>query len=283
MWRRAFRVGGVDVAIDCALPACSAMLEPLCRLYEDGTAPPTLHFWIRPDDGQIRLGLHEETLWQGTDAGEIVAGFEVHLYRQLLAAMAPGILSLHAGSVAVATRACLLPADSGSGKSSLVTAAMLDGADYLSDEFALLSHDGRVLPFPRPLQWGKLRHPAFRHAEMLAEGRHAKAMFRFPDRHGNIIRNLLWLPTHVRHTPAEVSIVALPHYRRHAPDAEILPIRRGEALMELPRHLHHRMAPTAMLQELNARLPATARFYRLSFSDARAAWRGLKALLAAEA
>ncbi len=283
MWRRVFRVGGVVVAVDSALPACSAMLEPLCRLYGDCTEVPVLHFWIRPHDGKIRLGFHDEILWQGVDAGEIVAGFEVHLYRQLLAAMAPGVLSLHAGSVAVGSKACLLPADSGSGKSSLVTAAVLDSAAYLSDEFALLSTDGYVLPFPRPLQWGKLRHPAFRHAEMLATGRLAKAMFRFPDRHGKTIRNLLWLPAHVRHTPADVAIVALPHYRRDAPDAEIVPIRRGEALMELPRHLHHQLSPAAMLRELNARLPATTRFCRLSFSDARAAWQALKTLLTADA
>ena len=283
MWHRAFRVGGVGVAVDCALPACSAMLEPLCRLYGDCAQAPALHFWIRPHDGQIRLGLHEEILWQGVDAGEIVAGFEVHLYRRLLAAMTPGVISLHAGSVAVGSKACLLPADSGCGKSSLVTAAVLDGGAYLSDEFALLSTDGRVLPFPRPLQWGKLRHPAFRHAEMLAGGRLAKAMFRFPDRHGKTIANLLWLPTHVRHAPTDVAIVALPHYRRDARDAEIVPIRRGEALMELPRHLHHQMSPAAMLRELNARLPATTRFCRLPFSDARAAWRALKALLTADA
>jgi hypothetical protein len=259
------------------------MLEPLCRLYGDCTEAPVLHFWIRPHDGKIRLGLHDEILWQGVDAGEIVAGFEVHLYRQLLAAMAPGALSLHAGSVAVGSKACLLPADSGSGKSSLVTAAVLDGAAYLSDEFALLSADGYVLPFPRPLQWGKLRHPAFRHAEMLAGGKLAKAMFRFPDHRGKTIANLLWLPTHVRHTPANAAIVALPHYRRDAPDAAIVPIRRGEALMELPRHLHHQMDPATMLRELNARLPAATRFCRLPFSDARAAWRALKALLTADA
>lgn len=279
MWRRRFRVGGVTVAVDSVLPACIAMLEPLCRLYEDSAEPPTLHFRIEPDDGKIRLALHEETLWQGTDAGEIVAGFEVHLYRRLLAAMMPGLISLHAGSVAVGSKACLLPADSGSGKSSLVTAAVLGGADYLSDEFALLGADGRLLPFPRPLQWGKLRHPAFRHAEMLTAC--AKAMFRFPDRHGELVRNLLWLPARIRHAPADTVVMALPRYRRGAKPAELTPIRRGEALMELPRHLHHQMAPATMLRELNARLPVDTRFFRLNFSDARAAWRALKPLLTA--
>jgi hypothetical protein len=278
MWRRRFRVGDVGVAVDSSLASCTAILEPLCRLYTDSTGSPELYFRVEPVDGRIRLSVNGETLWQGTDAGEIAAGFEVRLYQRLLAALIPDLLSLHAGCVELGGQACLFAATSGAGKSSLTTAAVLDGAGYLSDEFALLGPDGDIFPFPRPLQWGKLRHPAFRHADMLASGAFAKAGFRFPDRHGGIITTLLWLPAHVRHTSLRLGIVVLPQYHAKAAAAELVPIRRGEALMELPHHLHHQMSPEIMLQELNQRIPATSRFYRLRFSDARAAWRTVRDL-----
>ncbi|HXH64467.1 MAG TPA: hypothetical protein VNH42_03030, partial [Mariprofundaceae bacterium] len=207
MWRRNFRVGNVGVSVDSSHDACTAMLEPLCRLYADGAGPPTLHFRIEPVGGRIRLGLNGQTLWQGTDAGEIAAGFEVHLYQQLLAALIPDLLSLHAGCVELHGRACLFAAASDAGKSSLTTAAVLDGADYLSDEFALLDINGDIFPFPRPLQWGKTRHPAFRHADMLASGIFSKAGFRFPDRYGKTIATLLWLPASVRHAPLPLGLV----------------------------------------------------------------------------
>jgi hypothetical protein len=279
MWHRNFRVGNVGVTVGSTLTSCAAILEPLCRLYTDSTDAPTLlHFRIEPRDGQIHLSINEKTLWQGTDAGEIAAGFEVHLYQRLLAALLPDFLSLHAGCVELGGQACLFAAASGAGKSSLTTAAVLDGANYLSDEFALLGSDGRISPFPRPLQWGKLRHPAFRHAQMLHSGKCSKALFRFPDRYGRTVTTLLWLPAMIRHAPLPLGIVVLPQYMRRAPAAEMAPIRRGEALMELPRHLHHRLPPEIMLQALNRRIPATTRFYRLQFSDARIAWRTIRDL-----
>lgn len=278
MWHRNFRVGKVGVTVDSALTSCTAILEPLCRLYTDSTDPPLLHFRVEPRDGRIRLSVDGSTLWQGTDAGEIAAGFEVHLYQRLLAALLPEFLSLHAGCVELDGQACLFAAASGAGKSSLTTAAVLDGANYLSDEFALLGSDGRISPFPRPLQWGKLRHPAFRHAQMLSSGTCTKALFRFPDRYGRTVTTLLWLPAMIRHAPLPLGIVVLPQYMRRAPAAEMAPIRRGEALMELPRHLHHQLPPEIMLQELNRRIPATTRFYRLRFSDARTAWRTIRDL-----
>jgi hypothetical protein len=281
MWHRSFRVGGVSVSVDSSHAPCTTILEPMCRLYAGSTDAPALHFRVEPVEERIRLSVNGTTLWQGTDAGEIAAGFEVRLYEHLLAAMAPETLSLHAGAVELDGQACLFAAESGAGKSSLTTAAVLDGAGYLSDEFALLGADGTVIPFPRPLQWGKLRHPAFRHARML-DGGLTKALFRFPDRHGNTVTTLLWLPPKVRHTPLPLGIVVLPQYHTKAPAAALRPIRRSEALMELPRHLHHRMPPEIMLQELNHRIPAATRFYRLRFTDARTAWRAVRDLPAGE-
>jgi len=62
-----------------------------------------------------------------------------------------GPLFIHAGAVSWRGKALLLPGKSGSGKSELVAALLHLGADYLSDEFALLDRDGNVQAFPRPL------------------------------------------------------------------------------------------------------------------------------------
>lgn len=49
-------------------------------------------------------------------------------------------------------KALLVPGRSGAGKTTLVRALVEAGADYYSDEFAVLGSCGRVFPFPRPLR-----------------------------------------------------------------------------------------------------------------------------------
>ena len=65
-------------------------------------------------------------------------------------------LFVHAGVVGWRGRAILLPGRSMSGKSTLVAALVRAGAEYYSDEYALVDDQGRVHPYPRPL---KLREP----------------------------------------------------------------------------------------------------------------------------
>lgn len=58
---------------------------------------------------------------------------------------------VHSGAVAWKGRAILLPGRSFAGKSALVAALLAEGADYLSDEFAVVDARGRVHPYARPL------------------------------------------------------------------------------------------------------------------------------------
>ena len=64
----------------------------------------------------------------------------------LVAAALPDRVAVHAGVVAFAGRAVVIPGPSHSGKSTLVQALVEAGATYLSDEFALLDEAGRVWP-----------------------------------------------------------------------------------------------------------------------------------------
>jgi hypothetical protein len=59
--------------------------------------------------------------------------------------------AVHAGAVLWGGRALLLPGATHAGKSSLVAELLRRGAEYLSDEYALIDVDGRVHPYPRPL------------------------------------------------------------------------------------------------------------------------------------
>lgn len=63
----------------------------------------------------------------------------------------PELVAVHAGVVATARGAIVLPGRSMAGKSTLVRELLARGATYLSDEFALLTPDGRVRPYPRAM------------------------------------------------------------------------------------------------------------------------------------
>lgn len=62
------------------------------------------------------------------------------------------LIFVHSGVVAYNGRAILLPGHSFAGKSTLVVALMRAGADYYSDEFALLDESGLVSQYLDPIQ-----------------------------------------------------------------------------------------------------------------------------------
>ncbi len=68
-----------------------------------------------------------------------------------VADMAPDRVFVHAGVVVCQGRGILLPGRSFSGKSTLVAELIRAGAEYYSDEYAVLDSTGSVHPYPRPL------------------------------------------------------------------------------------------------------------------------------------
>jgi len=270
-----FCVGHIVVDIESEHPDCSRDLAAIVSLYQSTTAKPNIRFAITTHDEHIYLFINNKHQWAGNDAGEVVAGFEVFLYTHIVETLLPELESLHAASIAIDGKACLFAGISDAGKSSLCTKAILNSCKYLSDEFSLLSEQGTITAFPRPLQWGKEQHPAFSRLEMQASSLLKHATFQFPDTQGKIIKTLLWLPQRVEYTPLPLQWVVLPRYQADAQPAELTNIRRGEALMELPQHLHHRQRPDIMLKMLNKRIPNNVLFYRLKFSDVHAAWHTL--------
>jgi hypothetical protein len=71
--------------------------------------------------------------------------------RMYIALHAPDHVFVHAGVVGVGERAIVLPGMSFAGKTTLVTALVQEGAEYWSDEYAVLDAKGLVHPYPKPL------------------------------------------------------------------------------------------------------------------------------------
>jgi hypothetical protein len=73
------------------------------------------------------------------------------LVRILIGEFAKNFVFLHAGAVGWHGKAIILPGNSFYGKTTLVAELVRNGAEYYSDEYAVLDIDGLVHPFPRPL------------------------------------------------------------------------------------------------------------------------------------
>jgi hypothetical protein len=62
------------------------------------------------------------------------------------------LVFIHAGVVGWGDRAIVIPGRSFSGKTTLVAELVRAGATYYSDEFAVVDRNGKVHPYPQPLQ-----------------------------------------------------------------------------------------------------------------------------------
>ncbi|MBX3282177.1 MAG: hypothetical protein KF756_06830 [Acidobacteria bacterium] len=63
----------------------------------------------------------------------------------------PNRVFVHSGVVGINGKALLIPGNSFSGKSTLVLELVKLGAEYLSDEFAIIDERGNVHPYARPI------------------------------------------------------------------------------------------------------------------------------------
>ena len=272
-----FRIGHIGIRVQCEAAVCCDAIHALCALYEPvKTAKPTLDFRIFTDAGKLVLTCNSDSIWESDDAGEIAAAFELQLYRRIADSWGTRILSLHAAAVASCGRVTLFSGTSGAGKSSMATKALLQGYEYLSDEFALLDSTGMVHPFPRPLQWGKQRHPAFTHKEMLASGLFRKTSYSFPDHSGKTLTSLLWLPKKVVRKPLPAHALILPCFIGKDGNTVLEPVRRSQALMELAPEVHQQMSANDRIRLLHEYLPDDLPIFRLRYGDVHTAWQALK-------
>ena len=113
---------------------------------------PDLAYSLECDQsrGLYAVSIGAQELIRTPDLNRLLKFLKLHV-QHAIAESAVERLFVHAGAVAWRGKAILLPGHSGSGKSTLVRELICAGAEYLSDEFAVLDPDGLVHPFARPL------------------------------------------------------------------------------------------------------------------------------------
>lgn len=113
------------------------------------------YFEIRSKKGSGGGELYRNGEKIGGDANpEVFFNVVESQIRLTVGEFAVGKVFLHAGVVGWKGRAIVIPATSFSGKSTLTAALVRKGAEYYSDEYAVLDAEGKVEPFPK---WLSLR------------------------------------------------------------------------------------------------------------------------------
>ena len=115
------------------------------------TGVPSVRFKLeRSPKGTLRLFQNGERIASSRSEFKFYKFFDA-VVRVTIGEHARDRVFLHAGVVGWRGKALIFPADSFQGKSSLVAELVRQGADYYSDDFAVIDSGGLVHPFPRPL------------------------------------------------------------------------------------------------------------------------------------
>jgi hypothetical protein len=120
---------------------------PLWRPVGQGTDPSVSYQVTRGGDiltdGRLVKRSSSEQLGQVFAAGSVI--------REYLATRAPEHFFFHAGVVAVEGIALVAPGRTFSGKTTLISELVRAGADYYSDEYAVVDREGAIHAYPRML------------------------------------------------------------------------------------------------------------------------------------
>ena len=177
-WRAGtcFDAYGARVGVRTNAPALLDLLEPHLPPGWQACASPLVDeifsVWVDVDHGRrpSRVYAGRSRRVRTADPAHAFAVLESEI-RRSVAAKAERWTFVHAGVVGWCGRAIVIPGRSRSGKTTLVAELVKAGAQYLSDEFAVLDRRGRVHPFAKPLSIrgasGCDRHAQSRRAEEL--------------------------------------------------------------------------------------------------------------------
>ena len=102
------------------------------------------------ENGEYML-VHNGTELGSSDSFLKLFKFFDGILRVSVGEYAVGRVFLHAGVVGWNGKAIVMPADSFRGKSTLVAELVRNGAEYYSDDFAVIDADANVHPYPRRL------------------------------------------------------------------------------------------------------------------------------------
>lgn len=113
--------------------------------------PYQVEFRFEMNDGFLALRRNGEPWGGPTDRTDIIYKSFDNLLRISVAEYAKDLVFVHAGAVGVKGKGVILPAESFKGKSTLVMELVKAGAEYYSDDFAILDTNGLLHPYARPI------------------------------------------------------------------------------------------------------------------------------------
>lgn len=152
-----FESYGVVLRIESNLPETLAIAKGIVtkaligqmKILSDAVQTPH-KFSINYEDGRYEIYRDGEYLSSGSDETVFLRYFD-SMVRSRVTEKAKDLVFVHAGAVGWKGKAILIPARSGKGKTMLVSELIQLGADYYSDEYAILDIEGMNHPFARPL------------------------------------------------------------------------------------------------------------------------------------
>lgn len=180
------------------------------------SAAPRRVYAVRLHAGVCTCGRQHEAL-AGADgrsafrANEAEALFTVLRMRawHYVVSHSPRYLFVHAGVVAFGRQAVVIPGDSMSGKTTLVSALLRAGGTYYSDEFAVVDARGMIHPFRQPLG---MRRPGSRMQTDVPASRLTRRLGRVPVRAALLVSTSFvdgrrWRPTPLSRGEAVMALV----------------------------------------------------------------------------
>lgn len=120
------------------------------EIFEGVSRTSNAVYGIAKEDGRFKLYKNGLELQSGPSE-RIFFNYLNNFLRIEAAEFVEGKVFVHAGVVGWKGQAIIFPAKSYSGKSTLTAELVKNGAEYYSDEYAVLEEDGMVSPFPRHL------------------------------------------------------------------------------------------------------------------------------------
>lgn len=219
----ALSILGLNVRIRCSSPALSKVIPPNfgAMAAAENRLPPDLDYSISGSEDSISLVRNGETFCSATDPADLLFRLEKDITVELQRKRSDHLF-LHSAALAWKGKACLLAADSGSGKSLTTWALLHHGFEYLSDELSPIDLESlRVAPYPHALclkQPPPASYPLPQLATHLGRTIHVPA-------------NLL--PGTIVTEPLPVGAVFLLRYRPDLPAPQLRPLGPAESAARL--------------------------------------------------
>lgn len=138
----------VDLPRDVAIDALEPYLAPQMTGRAGGRGLPDV--WVEREGKEASVCIAKRSFGPYSDRTRVLRALANAIH--YVAAIRSPMTFVHSGAVEIGGAAVLFPGRSRWGKSTLVATLVELGCGYLSDEYAVLSSEGTVFPFSKPIR-----------------------------------------------------------------------------------------------------------------------------------